>query len=60
MADKASTPKATSSGKDQQIQIRLKTIHNEFAVPDSPLSIPVSADADSLNNLVKSLLVSVP
>ena len=49
-------PESSKSGKDQQLQIRLKTIHSEYAVPDSPLSIPVSVDTDSLNNLIKSLL----
>ena len=59
MADSAAgTSKASSSAKDQQIQIGLKTIHSEFAVPDNPVSIPVSADPEALNNLVKSLLGS--
>jgi hypothetical protein len=56
MAAVASSSKAGNSGKTQQVQIRLKTIHTDFAVPDAPLSVPVSVDAAGLNNLIRSLL----
>jgi len=44
------------SDKDKQVQIRLKTVHSEYAVPDTTLSVPVSVESEALNNLVKSLL----
>ena len=48
--------KPVKSEKDKQVQIRLKTVHSEYAVPDTTLSVPVSVESDALNNLVKSLL----
>ena len=53
----SSTPAKTGkSDKEQQIQIRLKTVHSEYAVPDTTLSVPVSVESEALNNLVRSLL----
>ena len=45
-----------SDKAEQHVQIRLKTIHSEYAVPDTTLSVPVSVESDALNNLVRSLL----
>lgn len=45
-----------TSGGERQIQIRLKTVHPEYSVPDTILSVPVSVDQGALNSLVKSLV----
>ncbi|KAG5897450.1 hypothetical protein JTB14_002711 [Gonioctena quinquepunctata] len=39
-----------------QLQIRLVTKQNEYAVPDVPLSVPQAIDSKSLNELVNQLL----
>ena len=41
-----------------QIQVRLKTTNDEFAVPDSTTSVPASVGSDQLNKLVHSLLTN--
>jgi len=42
-----------------QIQVRLKTTNDEFAVPDSTTSVPASVGSDQLNKLVHSLLTNL-
>ncbi|XP_023012701.2 ribosome biogenesis protein WDR12 homolog [Leptinotarsa decemlineata] len=39
-----------------QLQIRLLTKQNKYAVPDVPLSVPETIDSKSLNDLVNQLL----
>lgn len=46
----------SSSGQDRQVQIRLKTVNEAFAVPDSAVSVPDNVGPEKLNKLVKSLL----
>ncbi len=46
----------SSSKDDRQLQIKLKTVHDELAVPDTTLSVPFNSDPAKLNNLVRSLL----
>ena len=42
--------------KTKQLQVRLKTTNEEFAVPDETLSVPVNVGPEKLNKLVHSLL----
>ena len=50
-----STP-STSSSEIKQLQIKLKTTQETYAVPDSTLSVPENVDPEKLNKLIKSLL----
>jgi len=45
--------------QEKQIQIRLKTTQDTFAVPDSTLSVPQNVNPDKLNKLVHNLLQHV-
>ena len=45
--------------QEKQIQIRLKTTQDTFAVPDSTLSVPQNVNPDKLNKLVHNLLQRV-
>ena len=42
--------------KTKQLQVRLKTTNEEFAVPDETLSVPANVGPEKLNKLVNSLL----
>ena len=48
-----------SASMANQIQVRLKTTNDEFAVPDSTTSVPASVGSDQLNKLVHSLLTNL-
>ena len=57
-----STPNtsASQSGAEiKQLQIKLKTTQESYAVPDSTLSVPENVDPEKLNKLIKSLLNNV-
>ena len=49
-------PPNPQSGQEKQLQIKLKTTQETYAVPDSTLSIPENVDPEKLNQLIKSLL----
>jgi ribosome biogenesis protein YTM1 len=42
--------------ESRQIQIKLRTTEDQFAVPDATLSVPLNIGPERLNSLVKSLL----
>ena len=54
-----STPSTSSSAEVRQLQIKLKTTQETYAVPDSTLSVPENVDPEKLNKLIKSLLNDV-
>ena len=54
-----STPSTSSSAEVRQLQIKLKTTQETYAVPDSTLSVPENVDPEKLNKLIKSLLNNV-
>ena len=47
---------ASSSSQKKQIQVKLKTTNEDFAVPDSTLSVPTDCTPEKLNKLVQNLL----
>ena len=52
-----SVPSTSKADDEKQLQVKLKTTQELFAVPDSTLSIPENVNPDKLNQLLKSLLV---
>ena len=58
--DSTPTTSASQSGAEiKQLQIKLKTTQESYAVPDSTLSVPENVDPEKLNKLIKSLLNNV-
>ena len=54
-----STSASQSGAEINQLQIKLKTTQESYAVPDSTLSVPENVDPEKLNKLIKSLLNNV-
>lgn len=54
-----STSASQSGAEIKQLQIKLKTTQESYAVPDSTLSVPENVDPEKLNKLIKSLLNNV-
>merc|ERR1711884_343452 len=54
-----STSASQSGAEIKQLQIKLKTTQEAYAVPDSTLSVPENVDPEKLNKLIKSLLNNV-
>ena len=49
----AEYPKTKAS---QQIQVKFKTVQEQYSVPDTTLSVPGNVECEGLNNLIKKLL----
>jgi len=47
---------ATTTSAEAQVQVRLKTVEEKYAVPDTTLTVPASVTAAGLTTLVKDLL----
>ena len=52
-----SVPSTSKADDEKQLQVKLKTTQESFAVPDSTLSVPENVNPEKLNQLLKSLLL---
>lgn len=52
-----SVPSTSKAEDEKQLQVKLKTTQESFAVPDSTLSVPENVNPEKLNQLLKSLLL---
>ncbi|XP_026463246.1 ribosome biogenesis protein WDR12 homolog [Ctenocephalides felis] len=48
---------SSSQSTDVQVQVRLFTKQEQYAIPDSPCWIPVSSTIETLNNLVNAIIL---